>query len=516
MPKVLVVFNTCEINGSENWTSYLPSIQNLLNQDFNEFVLVVSGCKMTSRTKEKLLDTFGSKIAYNWIDEILPLNVTFNHTVRKCWDHYGDFDSVLYVDSGVNTGDDRFVIERLYRRYATGKFSMIAHRTDTDTGYNIWDIPVYPSQDTVIPVGKTVNLHCQMFGREVYETYDRRILPDIFASDTSESIYSFMCAGTNRRMVLCHENWIHHRVSLDGASSGFRFKKPLLFRCKHGINDICNEGYQYGFGYEEVVAGPINGAIGHLGRHHHNPDWYNPDGSHKDPQAIAKFIREWCFIEGYHYDHIISDFLPSQSQDIKIKSPAITCVLHAKENIGRTIETIESVMSQTFPDFELVVHDGGRVIQEIPHDKRVKVIRTTHDIVGSFSSGLSDAKGHMIMYLTEEDVLYPCAFEAFVEHAKKNPQDKAMYATQDLVAVDDGEPFFLGERQARDTRGRCVGGRYLEGQIDLAQVCHVVDPVRNSRCWAGSPNQGKFLESVGNKFPVVPIDAKIGMKKLSK
>ena len=45
--KLLAVFNTCGISGRENVSSYIASIKNILNQDFDDFrVLAV---KTTSK-----------------------------------------------------------------------------------------------------------------------------------------------------------------------------------------------------------------------------------------------------------------------------------------------------------------------------------------------------------------------------------------------------------------------------------------------------------------------------------
>jgi len=285
--KMLVVYNICELAGRENWNYYLPAIHNIVNQKFDNFKIAISGCRVSNATKEKLKSTFGSELVYNWIQDVLPLNTTFNHTVRKCFDLYGNFDCVTYIDSGVNLGSENpYVLQSMWERYLTGNYGMVAYPVDTDMGLDQWRIKLPKGVDMEIPLGRAINLHLQLFGKEIYQAYDRKILPDIFASDTSESIFTFMCAAIGKKWVLCHNKSVRHRQGVDGPSVGFRNKRPLLFNTSKNINQICAEGEPVGFGYEECR--PVL---------KHNSSFYENDGTHKNPQILKEFIKNKCFIE---------------------------------------------------------------------------------------------------------------------------------------------------------------------------------------------------------------------------
>jgi hypothetical protein len=84
------------------------------------------------------------------------------------------------------------------------------------------------------------------------------------------------------------------------------------------------------------------------------------------------------------------------------------------------------------------------------------------------------ARGELIMYLCDDDLLYPEAFAtywAFYQQHNREPQ--AMYASQDIGVVDArGRNQIVGRRIADRPRGRfCRGGR-LDCRVDSLQLCH--------------------------------------------
>ena len=87
--KMLVVYNTCGFSGRENTAWYINCINNILNQDFDNFEVVLSSCGNSMPVIKKLLQTFGKKITYNITKERMTVNQSFNHTVQKCVEKYG-------------------------------------------------------------------------------------------------------------------------------------------------------------------------------------------------------------------------------------------------------------------------------------------------------------------------------------------------------------------------------------------------------------------------------------------
>ena len=86
--KILVVYNTCGIKREAiDW--YVECIQNVLNQDFDGFHVVVSSCMNSEKCFRKLYQTFGNKISYCLYPEKNVIQVTFNKTVQEMVSSYG-------------------------------------------------------------------------------------------------------------------------------------------------------------------------------------------------------------------------------------------------------------------------------------------------------------------------------------------------------------------------------------------------------------------------------------------
>ena len=314
MNKLLCVINLCGIRGRERFDRYIRHIHSLLRQDGDGFRVVVSGCCNTRICKKVMHDKLGSKVSYNWIDQVLPVFVTCNHTVEQCVDRWGAFDGYVYIDSGVDVGDGPWpheedertqVFLNLWDRLETSHKdvpdranAMVAVGVDEDTGYEWWGLRPPRGEDFVIPVGRTINLHRQAFSEELRQAYGR-ILPDVFASDTGESIFTFMTAAINRRFLLMGKPTVRHEHSMDGASVGFR-GKPLTFKIEMDEfrRRIFEEGKQLGFGYEECQSiAP------------HDPSKYDADGNCTEPE-LKDWIRRNMFLrpEEFSYDSVKHTF----------------------------------------------------------------------------------------------------------------------------------------------------------------------------------------------------------------
>ena len=66
-----------------NVASYLNSINSILNQDLDGVRVVLSSCMNQPNDIGMLQAQLGASIDYTLIHEILPVNVTFNHTVLE-------------------------------------------------------------------------------------------------------------------------------------------------------------------------------------------------------------------------------------------------------------------------------------------------------------------------------------------------------------------------------------------------------------------------------------------------
>ena len=93
-------------------------------------------------------------------------------------------------------------------------------------------------------------------------------------------------------------------------------------------------------------------------------------------------------------------------------------------------ETIQSVLNQSFPDFELIIVDNqstdntDEVVQQYLHDKRVKFYKNATNIgmVGNWNKCLEYAQGKYIKYLCSDDKFHPDLLKKFVQVMEQHPQ----------------------------------------------------------------------------------------------
>ncbi len=310
MPKLLVVYNTCGLSGRENTSHYLHSLNTILNQNFITYDVVVSDCLSSQKTRQILTNNLQSKVYFNFIDEKLPVNNTFNCSVQKTIALNGHYDGYIYVDSGVDFGDDKLVLQKMYDLYNSGPYSMVVARTKTDTGFHAWlgwgrDENDYLGHREAlndnhykIPLGKAVNLHAQLFSDEMLVEYGN-LMPDIFAGHCSESVLSFLAAALNTKWVIHKDIELEHKTALDMASVGFSPSewqssgRPTWDHLiiEESILDIIGRGQKYGMGYEEL-RGIVN----------HDPTKFDENDFALD-SSLKHYIKNNLFLQTSELDY---------------------------------------------------------------------------------------------------------------------------------------------------------------------------------------------------------------------
>ena len=313
--KMLVVYNTCGFSGRENVRWYIDCINNILNQDFVGFEVVLSSCGNSMPVIKTLLQTFGKKITYNITKERMTVNQSFNHTVQRCVENYGEFESYLYVDSGVNFRDNKDVLNKAYDLFKSGPHGMVTIQASNDTGFKEWlNIDgAITGEDLVLPIGRACNLHTQLFSNEIFKAYDNKIIPDIFVAYCTESIFSFVAAGVKQKWIILKDLVLEHLKSVDGATSGFshigqRGDSTNNLFGGLDIHEIVSnpEARDSGFGYEEMQ-----------GVFPHDPEKYE-NGFVKDAPRLKEFIRTNMFLDKniLDYDTIKYKFLRSRNFEV--------------------------------------------------------------------------------------------------------------------------------------------------------------------------------------------------------
>ena len=108
------------------------------------------------------------------------------------------------------------------------------------------------------------------------------------------------------------------------------------------------------------------------------------------------------------------------------KSPNISICI-PMYNAARFIkDCIDSVLSQSFQDLELLIVDDGSTdnscdIVNSVRDNRIRLIRNQHDYVGSLNKLLDEAKGKYIARMDADDVMYPNRLAIQYEYMENHP-----------------------------------------------------------------------------------------------
>jgi GT2 family glycosyltransferase len=124
---------------------------------------------------------------------------------------------------------------------------------------------------------------------------------------------------------------------------------------------------------------------------------------------------------------------------ISVVMPAYNAGKHIAEAVG-------SVLAQSYPDFELIVVDDGSTddtcsIVKSFADKRVALLQSEHDFVGSLNLGMSAATGKYIARMDADDVMH--AERLKIQHAimEEEPDVTVCGSEMLLFGADKRAPF---------------------------------------------------------------------------
>jgi glycosyltransferase involved in cell wall biosynthesis len=148
---------------------------------------------------------------------------------------------------------------------------------------------------------------------------------------------------------------------------------------------------------------------------------------------------------------------PGFTQDTSAKKRPLVSVITAVYNANEYLAAcIESILKQSFQDFEYILIDGGStdgtvdVIKSYQQHFSYWISEPDRGIYDAWNKGLAVAKGDWIVFVGADDVLYPTALQAYVEHIENHPAKKELeFISSRIELVNDdlspirtvGEPW---------------------------------------------------------------------------
>ena len=128
-----------------------------------------------------------------------------------------------------------------------------------------------------------------------------------------------------------------------------------------------------------------------------------------------------------------------QGEAAPIGVPVVSVILRTRDRSGRLREALDSLVDQTFRDFEVVVvNDGGVDVASVLADYPTLSIRHTRapERLGpsaSMNAGVELARGTFIAHLDDDDVFYPEHLSVLHDVLVRNPSFAVAYSDVDVA-----------------------------------------------------------------------------------
>tara|TARA_R110000824_G_scaffold36029_5_gene112261 strand:+ start:11552 stop:12568 length:1017 start_codon:yes stop_codon:yes gene_type:complete len=326
--KLAIVYNTCGLrHGSRNKLdnnifvdTYRKGIDSILDQEFDNYRVVLSSCKNNMEDLNYLYKRYGDKISYVYTEEPHTVNITFNKAVQEYVKYYGEAEGYMYIDSGCNFHDIQTdinqtdILKLAYECFLRHNKSIISLQVTSDQAIDMIDkkytnhstsTAQITDEDLYVPLGKCANLHAKIFSNNIFKTFNSKIIPDVFAAYCTESTFRYLAAACNTKWYFMKDKQIAHLQSLDGPSSGFDHHSKKhgnhwnnLLYGRDANNFIQDKEFaESGVGYEEIRSQNILP---------YNPNAYDENDMPLDSAKMARLINKYFFLtkEELNYNNI--------------------------------------------------------------------------------------------------------------------------------------------------------------------------------------------------------------------
>ena len=312
--KNLLVYNICGLGNTPPLDHYIKCINSFLDQDFEDYRVLLSACKSDPTLFNNLYKRYKDKISYVYHHEIYTVNTTFNKAIQEFVKEKGPAESYLYVDSGcsfynpVTNTLDNTILKNTYNTFKKYNNSLISLQTDSDEAlqtispkykYQSPDVQVV-GDDLYVPLGHALNCHVTMFSNEMYEAYNNKLIPDVFRAHCTESTFRYLAAAVNTKWYVMKDQQIEHLKAIEGPSTGFQHVSPQhgttwnnLLHNRNALDFITNVDFiKSGIGYEEC-----NNISSH------NREEYDENDMPLDPDGMKTLINKYFFLNKKELDY---------------------------------------------------------------------------------------------------------------------------------------------------------------------------------------------------------------------
>jgi glycosyltransferase involved in cell wall biosynthesis len=151
---------------------------------------------------------------------------------------------------------------------------------------------------------------------------------------------------------------------------------------------------------------------------------------------------------------------------LKMKKVSVIIPVYGAEKY--VAATVQSVLEQTYKNFEVLIIDDGSPDQSIEicqqfTDPRIKIIRQQNrGLAGARNTGIRHAQGDYLAFLDADDLWLPEKLEKHVEHLENSPSVGVSFSCSAFID-ETGKP--LGLYQKPKLRGITIGNLLCRNPI---------------------------------------------------
>ncbi|BCL34078.1 glycosyltransferase family 2 protein [Nostoc sp. MS1] len=109
-------------------------------------------------------------------------------------------------------------------------------------------------------------------------------------------------------------------------------------------------------------------------------------------------------------------------------------------------QTLKSVLSQTYHDFEIIIVDDGSTDKSIDicqqfHDARIKIIhQQNRGLAGARNTGIRHAQGEYLAFIDSDDLWLPEKLAKHMQHFERSPEVGVSFSRSSFID-DQGKPL---------------------------------------------------------------------------
>ena len=155
-------------------------------------------------------------------------------------------------------------------------------------------------------------------------------------------------------------------------------------------------------------------------------------------------------------------------------NPQVTVLMPVRNGAAHLQEAIDSILAQTFTDFELLIIDDGSTdatpkILRAVRDPRVRVVTHPQNLglVPTLNQGLELARGELIARQDHDDLSQPERLQKQVDFLRRHP-DFALVGTEAFATGEDGKKAYRLLRPLRPESVRwylCFDNAFIHSSV---------------------------------------------------